>query len=105
MGASRVQLQLGRQRLQEKLNPLRRIRGAVTKHPVRTFGIAAGAAFAVSLLRRRSASRPTSFKRHLFRWGFSLAQPAIRGWLLNQAKERLIQHIQSGRTPSEANTP
>ena len=105
LDASRAQIQISRQQFREKLHPLRRLRGAVKTSPLRAFGIAAGAAFAISLIRRRSSSRPTTFKRLLFRWGLSLAKPTIRLWLFNLAKERFLTASQAERNEYQANTP
>ncbi len=106
LDASRAQIHLDRQRLSEKLHPIRRIRGAVKSNPLHAFGIAAGAAFLFSVLRRRSSSsRPTTFKRLLFRWGFNLAKPTIRLWLLKQAKERFLSSHRNDHDDYQANTP
>lgn len=91
LDASRAQLQVDRQLVRDKLHPIRRIQGAVKSKPLRAFALAAGSAFALSIfLRRSKSSRPFTVKRLLWRWGFSLAKPAIRLWLLNQVKERLL---------------
>ena len=105
LDASRAQIQISRQVLQGKLHPIRRIRGAVKSRPLRAFAIAAGGAFAISLLRRRSSSKSISFKRLLFRWGFNLAKPTIRLWLLKQAKERFLSSSEGDIAEYQANTP
>jgi len=105
LDASRARLQHNRRLLEEKLHPLRRVQNAVKKHPFHAFGIAAGGAFAFSLLRRRSSSRPFSFKRLFFRGLFNLAKPTIRLWLLDQAKERFLSPTKNERKAYEANTP
>jgi hypothetical protein len=106
LDASRAQIHLDRQSISDKLHPIRRIRGAVKNNPLQAFGIAAGSAFLISLLRHRSSSsRPTTFKRRLFRWSFNLAKPAIRLWLLKQVKERFLSSQRSAQTDYQANTP
>jgi hypothetical protein len=102
---SRLRIEHDRDRLRDYFNPLRRLRSAVKQHPFRTFGFAAGGAFILSLLRRRSSSRPTSAKRLLLRWAFGLAKPAIRLWILNQARERLLSSDQPASNEYQAITP
>lgn len=92
LAASRARIQLGQSKLREDLNPVRRLRNAVRRKPVKTFAIAAGAAFLVGLLRHRPgrSHRKRGFKRLLLRGGFRIAQPALRFWLLKLAKERFL---------------
>ena len=107
LDASRARVQAGRDGLRKSLNPLHRARLAVRKHPARTFGLAAGAAFALSLLRRRPRNerRPVSMKGLLLRGGLKMVQPAVRVWLLKLAKERFIDHRRAKSNPFHQDTP
>jgi hypothetical protein len=107
--ASRARVGTGRHRLRENLHPVRRLRRSVKDHPFRTFGIAAGAAFAVSVLLRRSPAkqRPFSLKRTLVSWALGAAKPALRLWLLNEAKTRFLKNTgqNDGHTGSDTSFP
>ncbi len=106
LDASRAQLQVDRQLLRDKLHPIRRIQGAVKSKPLRAFGLAAGTAFAMSfLVRRTKSSKPLTLKRLLWRWGFSLARPAIRLWLLDQVKKHLLSAVTEKLKPYHTDSP
>lgn len=96
LAASRTRVRLGRTRLKQDLNPLHRLRNAVRKKPLKTFAVAAGTAFTVSLLRRPAARKHRGgLSRAVLRNGFRLAKPALRFWLLKIAKD----HFAGPRPP------
>ena len=88
LGTTRLEFQ----QVKKRLNPVLRLRDAVRNHPLPAFGIAAGSALILTLVLRRprSEKKPSSTKRFLLRWAFSLAKPAARAWLLAKAKDRFL---------------
>lgn len=107
LSSSRGEITHLQKAIKGNLNPKNQVRGLISKHPVGSVvGAASLGLLITSLFRRKAKSKSQKFLNSnlsskkglmmtLLGWGFTLAKPGIKSWLIKKATTMASQRIQT----------